>query len=188
VSELEWSSGQDNLFNSCTATPQGIGSGLSWRPLDPEVDDVPGQLVTDPTSIAAYGLRALTFDNLQTIRGTAGGGTDALEETKKFSTYYVENYKTPAPRISRLVFKSRRPDAPNGEALWNHMVKCEISDLLTLKTEHPGGGGFDTDFYVEGIHYTGRPGSPGLPIVELALDVSPRAHYTSNPFDEDPDP
>src|SRR4029077_21129316 len=99
----------------------------------------------------------LTFDNLQTIRGTAGAGTDALEETKKYATYYVENYKTPAPRISRMVFKARRPGDPLGPALWNHMCKAEISDLLTLQTDHPAGGGFDHDFYVEGLHYTGRP-------------------------------
>jgi hypothetical protein len=197
VSELEFSNGQDNLFNSCTATPQGIGSGLSWRPLDPEVDDIPGQLVKagdpgvggDPDSIEKYGLRSLTFDNLQTIVGTAGAGTNALEETKKVATYYVENYSSaPAVRISRMVFKSRRPDDPLGPALWKQMCEVEISDLLTLKTDHPGSGGFDGDWYVEGIHYTGRPGAPGLPIVELSLDVSPRQHYTTNPFDEDGDP
>ena len=69
--------------------------------------------------------------------------------------------------------------------MWNHLCKCEISDLLTLKTTHPGGGGFSQDFYVEGLHYTGRPGTPTVPIVELSLDVSPRAHYTTNPFPGD---
>jgi hypothetical protein len=186
VSELEWSFGDDNLFNAASATPQGIVDDGTWRQLDPEKDDVAAQYVTDAASIAAYGLRSITFDYLQTVEGIHTDN-DALAETKLFAQYYVDNYKTPAPRISRMVFKSRRPGDPHGAALWRHLCQCEISDLLTLKTEHPGGGGFDEEFYVEGIHYTGRPGPPEYPIVELALDVSPRANYTSNPFDADPD-
>jgi hypothetical protein len=111
-----------------------------------------------------------------------------MVETKQFATYYVENFKDPAPRLSRLVFKTRRPSDAHGPALWQFLCNVDISDLLTLKTAHPGGGGFDTDFYVEGLHYTGRPGPPEYAIVELALDVSPRANFTTNPFDEDPDP
>jgi len=187
LSELEWSNGQDNLFNAASATPQGVGSGEEWRQLDPDKDDVAGQYVKDDTSIAAYGLRSITFDQLQTVEGLATHN-NSMVETKLFAQYYVDNYKTPAPRISRMVFKSRRPGNVHGAPLWNHLCKAEISDLLTLKTEHPGGGGFDDQFYVEGLHYSGRPGTPDYPIIELALDVSPRAHYTSNPFDEDPDP
>jgi hypothetical protein len=69
------------------------------------------------------------------------------------------------------------------------MCNVEISDLLRLRTSHPGSGGFDHDLFVEGIHYTGRPGNPGIPqIVELTLDLSPRANWTSNSFDADEDP
>lgn len=189
VAELEWSNGQDNLFNACTATPQWVGSGATIRQLNPDPpdnDDVAGQLVKDDTSVDAYGLRSLTFDNLQTVEGIHTGN-DSMVETKLFATYYVENYSTPEPRITRMVFKSRHPTDPHAAALWNHLCRCDISDLLTLKTEHPGGGGFDDDYYVEGIHYTCRPGGP-VPIVELSLDVSPRAAYTSNPFDADPNP
>jgi hypothetical protein len=188
VAELEWVNGQDNLVNAASATPQGIGLGSNWRQLNPgppNNDDVAGQYVKDDTSIDAYGLRSVTYDQLQTIKGIATGN-NSMVETKLFADYYVQNYKTPAPRVSRMVFKSRRPDDVLGTALWGHLCACEISDLLTLKTRHPGGGGFDTDFYVEGLHYTGSPGSPDVPvIVELTLDVSPRAHYTTNPFPGD---
>jgi hypothetical protein len=187
VAELEWSNGDDNLFNSCTATPQGVGSGSAWRPLDAAVDDVAGQTATAPASIAAYGLRGLSFDNLQTIEGKATGN-DALTETLLFATYYVENYATPNPRISRIVFKTRDPANTHADPLWEHLCNCEISDLLTLKTAHPGGGGFDTDFYVEGLHYTVTPGPPEYAAVELTLDVSPAAHYSTDPFTGDPDP
>jgi len=195
LSELEWSNGQDNLYNASSATPQGVGSGTGWRQLNPDPpdnDDVAGQYVKDDDSIAAYGLRSITFDQLQTIEGLATHN-NSMVETKLFAQYYVDNYKTPAPRISRMVFKSRRPDALNADRLWTHLCECEISDLLTLKTAHGGGGGFNTDFYVEGLHYTGRPGSVAvagyyIPVIELSLDVSPRAHYTTNPFDADEDP
>lgn len=187
ISELEWSNGQDNLYNAASATPQGVGSGADWRQLNPDPpdnDDVAGQYVKDDTSIAAYGLRSITFDQLQTIEGLATGN-NSMVETKGFATYYVTNFKDPKPRISRLVFKSRLPGAPNSSALWQMLCSCEISDLLTVQTAHPGGGGFDTEFYVEGIHYTGRPGPPEFAIVELSLDVSPRAHWTTNPFPAD---
>ena len=90
------------------------------------------------------------------------------------------------------MLKSRLPADPHGPALWNFLSSLEISDLLNLRTLHGGGGGFSTatvdDFYVEGIHMTCRPGGPGLPIAELSLDVSPRANFTENPFDSDPEP
>ena len=57
----------------------------------------------------------------------------------------------------------------------------DISDIVHLSTSHHGGGGFDDDFYVEGVHYQVRPGG-GVPYVELTLDVSPRGYYDSNPF------
>jgi hypothetical protein len=190
VAELEWVLGEDNLYNACSATPQGIMSedGTTWRMLDPAKDDVAGQYVTDDVSVASYGLRSITFDQLQTVEGIipTGGTRNALEETKLFASYYVSNYAAATPRLSRLVFKSRRPTDPHGPALWNFLCSVEISDLLTLKTQHPGGGGFNTDFYVEGLHYTCHPGSPSVPIVELALDVSPRANYTDNVFTTDP--
>lgn len=187
VSELAWTNGYDNLYNACSATPQGVGTGTSWRPLDPSVDDVAGQYVVDQVSVDAYGPAGLTFDNLQTIEGLATGN-GALAETRLMAEYYVDNYAHPLDRISRMVFKSRRPGDRLGPALWAHLCNAEISDLLMLRTAHPGGGGFFQEFYVEGLHYTGRPGAPGVPIIELTLDVSPRAHYTSNPFDSDPDP
>jgi hypothetical protein len=194
LAELEWSNGQDNLYNAASATPQGVGQGAEWRMLDPAKDDVAGQYVKDDTSIAAYGLRSITFDQLQTIHGLYTHN-DSMAETRLFAQYYVDNYKDPAPRISRMVFKSRRPGETHANALWGFLCQAEISDLLTLFTGHPGGGGFTdyvgpgtgTDFYIEGLHYTCSPGGV-VPIVELSLDVSPRANFLNDPFVIDPDP
>jgi hypothetical protein len=196
VAELEWSHGQDNLFNAASATPQWIGTGAAIRQIDPgepHNDDIAGQYVKDTASITAHGLRSITFDNLLTVEGIHTGN-NSMVETKLFATYYggppgTGNYSEPKPRISRIVFKSRRPDDPKGPPLWQFLCNVEISDLLTLRTSHPGGGGFDDEWFVEGIHYTGRPGSPDIPaIVELTLDLSPRANWTTNPFEADPDP
>ena len=181
--------GHDSLFNSASATPQGVGTGTSWTQWQPTAAEQQGQLVKDDASIAAYGLSSITFDNLQTIAGLVAPPSNSMVETRGFANYYVQNYATPQPRLSRLVFKSRLPTDPMAADLWTHMCRCEISDLLTLRTTHPGGGGFAAvGFYVEGLHYTGRPGTPAYPIVELSLDVSPAAHYTVNPFPGDPNP
>jgi PKD repeat protein len=188
VSELEWAIEDSQVCNACIATPEKVGTGGSCRPYDPAVDDPTGaMLVTDEPSRAAYGLQSLTFDNLQTIEDIATG-EGSLAAVKKFATYYVENSKDPHVRISRIVFKSRRPGADHGSPLWAFLNNVEISDLLTVKTAHGGGGGFFREFFVEGLHYTCRPGAPNVPVVELSLDVSPREHWTTNPFDTDEDP
>jgi hypothetical protein len=188
VSELEWAIEDTQVYNACLATPQWVGTGDSIRQFDPDKDDPNGlQLVTDETSRAAYGLQSLTFDNLQTVEEIATG-EGSLAAVRKVATYYVDNYKTPHPRISRLVFKTRRPGADHGSPLWAFLSNVEISDLLTVKSAHGGGGGFFAEFYVEGIHFTARPGPPDVTIVELSLDVSPRAHWDTNPWDTDPDP
>ena len=89
-----------------------------------------------------------------------------------------------------MVFKSRRPGNTNGSALWKHLCRAEISDLLTLQTEHPGGGGFLEDqFYVEGLHYTVRPGPPDVPDRRAVAGRVAAGRITRrNPFDEDDDP
>ena len=96
VAELEWVIGEDNLYNACSATPQGIMDGVTLHApggcSTRDKDDVAGQYVKDDASIAAYGLRSITFDQLQTVVGIATGN-NALDETKLFASYYVENYK-----------------------------------------------------------------------------------------------
>jgi hypothetical protein len=63
------------------------------------------------------------------------------------------------------------------------MCGVDISDIIRLKTTHHNGvGGFDEDFFVEGLHYTASPLSDNYVDVELTLDVSPRALYDANPF------
>ena len=166
-----------DIINAAVALPQNVTN-----------EDVPGNLVTDPTSIGLYGWRSVSFDNLLTANGYPG--TTAVEETKKFAEYYVDNYAVPRTRVTQLRFRARDHRSFNGAALWAFLCQVEISDIIELHTTHLGGGGFDEDFYVEGIHYTCTPAQPDpdtleqrLPDLELVLDVSPRAYFDTNPFD-----
>lgn len=177
LSAFEFDMDDANICNQCLAYPEGA--------LPTEID---GQLFMDSAAITAYGMQSLTFDNLQTLDGLATSNT-ALEETLLFATYYVENYKAPYPRISRMTFRPRMPDHRLASAVWLMLCRAEISDKLNVFTTHPGGGGFtDEAFFVEGLHYVCRPGNDEIPDVTLDVDVSPAARWTTNPFDADEDP
>lgn len=157
------------LYTSALATPQNIADA-----------DIPGQYIeSPPPAVATKGVRTWSAENLATRGGE--GPTTGEEETRKFASYVADNYLTPFVRVGQLTVKGRRPTSSYGPAAWALLCGVEISDLVHLKTSHHGGGGFDTDFYVEGIHYTARPGSL-TPIVELTLDVSPAGYYTNNPW------
>lgn len=171
ISSLEFARDDEHLYNAVLSTPQGIKSA-----------DIAGQLVTDSTSISAYGTRSLSFENLL----TAGGKDDGLlanDETKLFANYYVDNYKDPRNRISTVSFRPKAVGSTGATALWDLMCGVEIGDLITITTTHSGGGGFDEDFYIEGIHYEAdlllqTPYTN----VTLSLDLSPKAYYATDPF------
>ena len=155
------------LYTSALATPQNIADG-----------DIAAQYVTNATAVGKKGLRTWSAENLAT-RG--GAGTTGEDECKKFAYYIRDNYGTPKVRVGQLTIKSRNTSSVWAAATWNLICKIDISDIVHVKTTHSGGGGFDTDFYVEGIHYAARPG-PGVPYIELTLDVSPKGYYDVNPF------
>jgi len=159
----------DNLlYTSAIATPQNIND-----------TDMNGQYLQDATGVATKGLRTWSAENLATLGGS--GPTTALVQTKKFANYYIQNFRFPLVRVGQLTVKGRRPTSPTGPKTWALLTQIDISDIVHLKTTHKGGGGFDTDFYVEGIHYTARPGAGAYPIVELTLDVSPSGYYAVSP-------
>jgi hypothetical protein len=157
-----------SLYTSALATPQHI--------VDP---DIPGQYVqAAPPAVATKGLRTWSAENLQTAGGS--GPTTAKDETKKFASYVAANYFKGRVRVGQLTVKARHLSSLNAAATWTMLTNVDISDIVHLKTSHYGGGGFDTDFYVEGLHYQARPAGAGT-YVELTLDVSPKAYYTVAP-------
>lgn len=141
-------------------------------------------LVKDTASIAKYGWRSISFEELLIWKGhdEVGDDTTAQEECFKFGNYYVDNYAVPKTRVSSITFRPRGIEQTGAEPLWDLMVNVEIGDVVTLKTEHPSDGGFDEDFFVEGIRYDSKPAREDMLDVTMTLDVSPRSFYDSNPF------
>ena len=177
IFELAYDRDAEKVINSALATPQNI----------PEAN-VNALRVEDAGSIATYGTRAISFENLLTAGdpdvGLGYGYTAAADAaTQKFASYYVDNMSQPRNRVNKITFKRVGPQDPYAAALWRLMCNVDISDIIRLKTTHHGGaGGFDEDFFVEGLHYNANPLSDQYVDVELTLDVSPRAYYDANPF------
>jgi hypothetical protein len=169
IRELAFNRGKSQIINSASATPQDIAD-----------EDVAGQYVKDDSSIAAYGIRSWTAENLLTDGGLSSGTTD-LEETKLFADYYVQNMSLPTNRISRVTLRSMSPDRVGAAANWALICGVEIGDQLFVSTTHPGGGGFAAEpYFVEGIHLDVQPLNTSYHDVTLTMDVSPQP--TVNPF------
>lgn len=180
VAGLPYRRSRSDIINAALALPQNVSE-----------TDVPGQLSVDTASKNIYGWRSVSYDNLATLGGR--DGATAIQETKKFADYYKDNYADPRTRVTQLRFVARDHRSFNGPALWEFLCKVEISDIVALHTVHPGGGGFDEDFFVEGLHYTCSPGQTDpdtgeqqMPQLEVTVDVSPRAYYDTNPFGDEP--
>jgi hypothetical protein len=171
IRELGFSRGKSHIINSASASPEGISDSA-----------LAGQVVKDTASIATYGIRSWTAENLITDGGIGSGTTD-LEETKLFADYYVANYAAPQNRISQVTFRSMDPDRTGAAANWALICGVEIGDELIVTTTHPGGGGFAAEeYFVEGIHLDVQPLNPSYHDVTLTLDVSPQAYWYTNPF------
>lgn len=168
VPPLQFARDKEHVYTSAISTPQGINDA-----------DIAGQYVNDAAAAAAYGTRTWSAENLLTAGGTS---TTAAVETKKFATYYVNNYKDPRTRLSQLTVKAARSSGARAAREWEFVSGVEISDRIQLTTTHGGGGGFAGDyFYVEGIHYDVKPMNATNHEVTCTLDVSPAGYYTSFP-------
>lgn len=191
ISTLEWDVDQSNLFNTALCYPYGVDQSL-----------INAQLVFDPDSVAAYGVRAKTINDLIITPGTTDmvDGNNGLQECLAYGQYYVDNFKLPVIRISSMIFKSPDPkwigDPVLGAGmlstawtnLWDLITRVEIGDLVTVWTTPPTGGGFNVDthvgdlivgnqFFVEGTHYTTQLAQADFPQITLSLDLSPRIWF-----------
>jgi hypothetical protein len=170
IFDLEFDRDKEKIINSALSTPKGIP--------DAGVED---QRYENAASINTNGTRSISFDNLLTAGGYLGD-TTAKQETKKYGKYYVDNYKDPRTRVNTITFKRVGPSDQYATRLWALMCGVDISDIIDLQTTHAGGGGFNEQFYVEGVHYTATPLSADYLDVELILDVSPKSYYDVSPF------
>lgn len=164
---LSFSRDDENFYTSAIATPQGIADA-----------DIPGQYVTD-SRIDDFGSRTWSAENLLT-----GGGADdatALEVTKLFADYIIDNYAEVRTRVGQVTVKGQAPSGISGAATWALLCGVDISDVLNITTNHDGSA-FSDDFFVEGIHYVCKPMNANHPEVELTMDVSPTGYYDADPF------
>lgn len=177
---------------------QGMAVPIRNTDFTPPGDaDIAGQVVQASGSIAKYGIRPWSAQNLLTKYGITDDLV-ALDECKRFAQYYVDNYKAiktiggvdhraPITRIPSVGFRSMHPEADGAGANWALLSTCDIGDRLTVTIAAPGGGGFSGDdlasqHLVEGVHEEVHPLQPGYDDVTLTLDLSPFAYQESNPF------
>ena len=168
ASKLKVQRGKANLINTALCTPQGIPTSK-----------IGAQAVHDATSVAKYGVRTggMSLENLKIAAGD--DGQDYIHEAKSYGQVIVNNYKNPVNRVPQMVFRN----PPKGDAnrlanTWALMTGIELSDLVTVHSHHPGGGGFaGVDHYVEKIHYDISALQGDEWNVTLTLDLSPRAYY-----------
>jgi len=163
--------GVSKIINSAIAYPVGATDA-----------QIAAQIVTDSTSIARYGRRSWSAQNLLT-RASLADGSDAFVETQRFAQYYVDNFKQPRDRVDGVAFRSIQLGAPGANVTWQLLTEIDISDRVDLTVSSPGGGGFTAvPYYVEGIHETVRPLNPEMDSVTVELDLSPTAYFDSDPF------
>lgn len=155
------------VINAASATPKDIADA-----------DISGQYVEDTASIAQYGTRSESFDNLLTDGDHFDGATPE-EATLKFAEFLVNNYSQPRTRVNTITLKGLPAGHAKAAETWRLMCNVDISDVITLFTSHMGGGGFAEEFFVEGIRI--RKGPHELD-VEMELDLSPLAYFDNNPF------
>jgi hypothetical protein len=172
--QFAFNRGLSKIINQALATPINIAD-----------EDVAAQTVQDTDSIALYGIRSWSAQNLLTQRGIlpVGTGTTALEETRYFATYYVDNMATPKNRVTTCGFRTMAPYQVGAAETWRLLSLVDISDQVDITVGSPGGGGFILEpYYVEGIHEQVQPLGETYDDVTLTLDLSPKAFYDTNPF------
>jgi hypothetical protein len=170
IRELAFNRPRSQIVNAALAYPIGIAEA-----------DIPGQVVVDAVSIAAYGKHSWSAPGLRTLAGTTtGNGPNA--ETKLYATYRVENFKDPRTRVSTVTVKAVRPDDDRASVVWDYLCRADISDLVNVDAGYPGGVGFDADFYLEGVHTEIRPLQPGYDMVTKRVDLSPAAYWGTDVF------
>lgn len=173
ITDLAYRHSWEDVINAALALPEGVDEA-----------DVPGNLYTDTASITQYGWRfGPDMQNLLVKQGNTPPGQTAVEETRFFAEYWVENFKQPITRITSLRFRTRDATDVLAPALYAFMFGVELGDPVTVVTDHYGREGFNGDYFVDGIRYraTNR-GRPGLPDIEMDLDVSPAGFYAHNPW------
>lgn len=160
-----WSRPRSRIRNAFLITPKGISQ-----------KDIPGQIITDAPSIAAYGYRPYSATELLVQKGTTTGN-NRNDETLLYSTLLLAHYKDPQTRVETLTFLSMRPDDPRAAANWALICGADISDMVDIAIGYPGSPGLEANYFIEGSDMTisplyGDDAPDGFDNVTLTLNVS----------------
>ena len=158
----------------------------AWSyPMGIKGEDMEAQIITAAGSISAHGYKPWEAPNLLIAEGVTTGLT-ANEECALFAEYIIDNYQDPRTRLDQVTLRPLHPSDPRAAATWELITGIDISDVIDVVVGHPGGGGVNEMYYVEGITYEISPLvkdlDTGYPNVTLTLDLSPTAYWTTNPF------
>lgn len=172
ITGLQWDRGEEFIINSALALPQGIDGA-----------QIPTATIDDTGSQADFGIRSRSWENLLVYKGEEQSGRlPMLDETALYAQYFVDNYAQPRNRVNQIQLKSQDPSLAYGPALWAFLCGVDLGHVVALKTTHPGGGGFNESFFVEGIRFNAQALNNRFPIIDMELDLSPQAYYTQQPF------
>ena len=92
--------------------------------------------------------------------------------------------------VNELTFRNPPDTAADNrkQGVWDLLCGIELSDLVTVTTHHPGGGGFypgslafEQDHFVESIKYDLKPLRGDIWDVTLTLGLSSRHHFRYMP-------
>lgn len=179
VNGMKWGNTKDELINAALVTPAGISNEKLAKP------KASGCFSSDDLSIAQFGVRTsgMSFENL--IIGDADDGNTFVEEAGTYADVIVQNYKDPVVYVKEFTLKNPSPgDSPTQQAaVWDVLTGIELSDLVTVSTYHPGGGGFngtntpDQDHFVEAINYEIAPLQGDEWMVTMKATLSSRHHF-----------
>lgn len=177
IKEFAFNRGLSKIINQALATPMRPSKQLTQA-------QRAAQLVDDAPSQAKYGIRSWSAEDLLTQHGYFGTGTTALQETRKFGEYYVENYKEPKNRITQIGFRTVRPGTLGATPTWELLCELDITDELNVTVSGAGAWyGFNNDLhFVEGIHEQSQPLNPTYDDVTMTLDLSPRSFFSEDPW------
>ncbi len=167
IRRLRLGSSRKNIINAALATPEKIADA-----------DIEGQIVTDAGSISTYGLRSWSAENLLTFYDELND-LEANDATLQFAQYYVDNYAAPQIRVEDLTFKSIRPGHENAGATWDVLCHADISDIIALQVTNPGIA-VNAEYFIEGVRYSIRPLNGSYALVEMSVDLSPRAYWNTS--------
>lgn len=159
---FSWNRGRSKVINSAYCYPADCPQA-----------DLPGQVVTDPTSIGLRGIKSWSKEKLLVLSGILTGNT-GKQECLAFANYVITNYAEPRNRITALTFRTMDARDPRAAATWNLLCKSDIADLIDVTVTDPGGGGFNLEpFRIEGVKEIAEPLNGEYANVTLSLDVAP---------------